>query len=97
MPLFLTFMGSPDDEDLWTDEANEVRENCLHAFEAFVLRCPSEVAAFLPTILPVVKDFMTYDPNYNYDAEGDDDEDEVINQCSLCWLLVHLEPTAQFC
>ena len=35
--------------------------------ESFVLRCPKEVAPFLPDILQVAVGFMKYDPNYSYD------------------------------
>ncbi|KAH9939018.1 ARM repeat-containing protein [Epithele typhae] len=51
----------------------ELRESCLQALEAFVLRCPSEVTPFLSSIIQVGNQYIKYDPNY---AGGDDDEDE---------------------
>lgn len=71
VPLFLRFCGDPDDETQQTDPANELRENCFPGLESFVLRCPREVAPFLPDIIKVSIAFMKYDPNYAYD----DDED----------------------
>ncbi|KAL4244143.1 CAND family protein [Abortiporus biennis] len=50
----------------------ELRESCLQALEALVLRCPSEIGPFLTNIIQVGKEYITYDPNY----AGDDDEDE---------------------
>ena len=49
VPLFIGFMGNPDDESLHTDEANELRENCLQAFESFVLCCPAEATPLATT------------------------------------------------
>lgn len=33
VPLFVGFMGAPDDEAHHTDEANDLRENCLQVRE----------------------------------------------------------------
>ncbi|KAI0325025.1 ARM repeat-containing protein [Cubamyces sp. BRFM 1775] len=51
----------------------ELRESCLQALEALVLRCPTEVTSFLSAIIQVGNQYIKYDPNY---AGGDDDEDE---------------------
>ncbi|KAI0761177.1 ARM repeat-containing protein [Trametes elegans] len=51
----------------------ELRESCLQALEALVLRCPSEITPFLSAIIQVGNQHIKYDPNY---AGGDDDEDE---------------------
>ncbi|KAK7019727.1 hypothetical protein VNI00_017966 [Paramarasmius palmivorus] len=53
-------------------EDDELREGCLQALEALVLRCPSEVTSYLPSIIQVGNQFIKYDPNY---AGGDDDEE----------------------
>ncbi|XP_028035138.1 cullin-associated NEDD8-dissociated protein 1 [Bombyx mandarina] len=58
-----------------TDE--ELREHCLQALEAFVLKCPKEVQPHIPTIIDLCLKMITYDPNYNYeDEEGVCDDDE---------------------
>ncbi|CDO71748.1 hypothetical protein BN946_scf184920.g32 [Trametes cinnabarina] len=51
----------------------ELRESCLQALEALVLKCPSEITSFLSAIIRVGIQYIKYDPNY---AGGDDDEDE---------------------
>ncbi|KAI0358837.1 ARM repeat-containing protein [Trametes cingulata] len=51
----------------------ELRESCLQALEALVLRCPSEITPFLSSIIQVGNQYIKYDPNY---AGGGDDEDE---------------------
>jgi hypothetical protein len=68
LPLFLQFCGDPDEEDdaHHTESASELRENCFHGFESFVLRCPREVTPHIPVILEVSLKYIKYDPNYNY-------------------------------
>ncbi|KAI8983266.1 ARM repeat-containing protein [Trametes punicea] len=51
----------------------ELRESCLQALEALVLRCPTEITPFLSAIIQVGNQYIKYDPNY---AGGDEDEDE---------------------
>ncbi|EIN13285.1 ARM repeat-containing protein [Punctularia strigosozonata HHB-11173 SS5] len=50
----------------------ELRESCLQALEALVLRCPIEASPFVGNIIQVGNIYIKYDPNY----AGDDDEDE---------------------
>ncbi|ETV95460.1 hypothetical protein H310_10940 [Aphanomyces invadans] len=76
VPLFLTFCGSPDDESMQNDTANELRENCFQGLEAFVTRCHTEIAPHTTDILSVAIAFSKYDPNYMY---GDDDDDTMDN------------------
>lgn len=63
-----------DDDDL--------RESCLQALEAIVLRCPSEVVPYLPACIQVGTQYIKHDPNYAVDdedeemADADEDEDE---------------------
>ncbi|KAJ0182615.1 hypothetical protein K1T71_001984 [Dendrolimus kikuchii] len=64
-----------------TDADEELREHCLQALEAFVLKCPKEVQPHIPTIIELCLKMITYDPNYNYEdeeeeASGDDEEME---------------------
>lgn len=64
MPELLVFVVAEDDE---------LREHCLAAFEAFVLRCPQDIAPHLQQILEVCLSLLTHDPNYNYDDYNEDD------------------------
>ncbi|CAH0724756.1 unnamed protein product, partial [Brenthis ino] len=61
-----------------TDTDEELREHCLQALEAFVLKCPKEVQPHIPTIIDLCLKMITYDPNYNYedDEENGGGEDE---------------------
>jgi len=60
-----------------SDEEDEVRENIIQAFESFTLRCPGQVTPFFPDIIAVCKEFLTWDPNYDYDeGEGMDQDTE---------------------
>lgn len=104
-PIFLRFTDPQqaitgdddhDDDDNREDEdeaavalANELRESCFMGFESFILRCPTQVGPHLHNIIQAALAFMSYDPNYSYgeDADengggdeeiedyGDDDED----------------------
>lgn len=75
VPLFIRFCGDPDDEDLQTDQGNELRESCFPGLESFVYRCPKEITTYLSDILSIALQYAKYDPNYNY---GDEDGDEVM-------------------
>ena len=76
IPLFLKYLGDPtdDSEEQQSESVCELRENILHAFEAFAERCPAEVATHMDKMLNLVIGFMAYDPNYAYD-DSDDDSD----------------------
>ena len=74
VPLFVNMCGDPDDEEMQSDEMNEVRESCLPGLETFILRCPNEVIPYIGTILDTALTFISYDPNYNYDDVDDDDD-----------------------
>lgn len=77
VPLFLRYLGDPDeDEEVdQEDEKVELRENILHAYESFAMRCPQEVSPFRDELLRTCMKFIEYDPNYNYD-DSDDEEME---------------------
>ncbi|KAJ3495579.1 hypothetical protein NMY22_g19919 [Coprinellus aureogranulatus] len=51
----------------------ELREGCLQALEALVLRCSSEVTPYQQPIIQVGIQFIKYDPNY----AGDDEDEEM--------------------
>ncbi|XP_018320590.1 cullin-associated NEDD8-dissociated protein 1 isoform X2 [Agrilus planipennis] len=53
------------------EEDDELREFCLQAFESFVQRCPKEITCHIGNITKLCVEFMTYDPNYNYDEDDD--------------------------
>uniref|UniRef100_A0AAY4B150 TATA-binding protein interacting (TIP20) domain-containing protein n=1 Tax=Denticeps clupeoides TaxID=299321 RepID=A0AAY4B150_9TELE len=65
-------------------EDDELREYCFQAFEAFIRRCPKEMSPHIDTVIKICLTYITYDPNYNYDADdsametedGDDEEQE---------------------
>lgn len=71
VPLFLDWLGEPEEAEPARDEE---RENCLQAFESFLLRSPKEVTEFVDPILTRTLAFLQYDPNYIYpDEDGDED------------------------
>lgn len=68
MPLVVHYSSKEDDE---------LREYCLQACEAFVHRCPKEITPHINTITGLCLNYMTYDPNYNYDDGDIDGEGEM--------------------
>ena len=76
IPLFLRFLGDPEDDDeaLQSEQTCELRETILHAFESFAERCPHQIADHMENMLGTVIGFMAYDPNYTYDDMDDDEE-----------------------
>lgn len=58
------------------DTMNQIVEESLNSIECLVQRCPKEITNQIKPILNQVEDFMTYDPNYNYDNEEDMEVDE---------------------
>lgn len=53
-----------DGDAAHSDEANELRENVLQAFESFALRSPREMAPFVRAILESGAAWLHYDPNF---------------------------------
>ncbi|XP_059609586.1 cullin-associated NEDD8-dissociated protein 1 [Phlebotomus argentipes] len=53
-------------------EDDELREFCLQACEAFIQRCPEAIVPHIPSIVALCLDYVTYDPNYNYEADDGD-------------------------
>ncbi|KAJ3288946.1 Cullin-associated NEDD8-dissociated protein 1 [Rhizoclosmatium sp. JEL0117] len=78
LPLLSQYVAHDDDE---------LREACFQTFEAFVLRCPTEITPFLPSITSLSLEYMTHDPNYDdgeddeeMETEGDEDEDDEMDE-----------------
>ncbi|KAL7566739.1 hypothetical protein ACA910_017789 [Epithemia clementina (nom. ined.)] len=57
--------------------ANELRESCFMGFESFVTRCPNEVEPHLEKIIQAALAYMSYDPNYAYGNDVEEDDDDV--------------------
>jgi len=53
-------------------EDDELREHCLQACENMVYKCGKEITPHIPTITKLCLTYICYDPNYNYDENGDD-------------------------
>ena len=77
-------MDLPADDDAALLALNELRESCFMGLESFVLRCPKQVEPHLTNIIQAALAYMSYDPNYSYGSDpeeddnapnGDDDED----------------------
>ncbi|KAJ3434668.1 tip120 [Anaeramoeba flamelloides] len=64
VPLILVYV-----EDDKYKEDDELRDNCLHSFESFVLRCPKEVGEFVTAFTKISLKLINYDPFYG-DDEG---------------------------
>ncbi|XP_046881587.1 cullin-associated NEDD8-dissociated protein 2 isoform X1 [Hypomesus transpacificus] len=54
-----------------TVEDDELRESCFQALEAFLHRCPKEMSPHVAKVMQLCLRYLSYDPNYNYDAEED--------------------------
>ncbi|KAJ3158045.1 Cullin-associated NEDD8-dissociated protein 1 [Geranomyces variabilis] len=81
LPLVFEYMERQDDE---------LRENCLHALDSFVLRCPTEMTPYISKVVALAVKYIKYDPNFQYesdvdaamdvdgegDADGEDDDEE---------------------
>ncbi|XP_062521004.1 cullin-associated NEDD8-dissociated protein 1-like isoform X2 [Corticium candelabrum] len=59
------------------EDDDELREYCIQAFEAFVSRCPKEVTPHVPQIIDICLKLITYDPNYNYDSDDEQQTMEI--------------------
>lgn len=71
-------------EEFSRREDDELREFCNQACEAFVQRCTEATTMHIPLIVNLCLNYITYDPNYNYEADDigralqmdvEDDED----------------------
>lgn len=55
----------------------ELWETCLGALQHLTARCPTRIRAHHEHVLEAAQRFLTYDPNYSY---GDEDEDNEGNR-----------------
>jgi hypothetical protein len=69
----------------------EMLENCLQAFESFVLRCPKEIGPHVDGIVTLALKFIKYDPNY---ADEDDDDDEDMEQVIFALIFFRRDATS---
>lgn len=76
-PLFLSivYQATEMDESMdgESEKDHEVVEDCLTAFESFVLRCSKETAPHLEELCNVILTLIAYDPNMY--STGDDQDD----------------------
>jgi len=66
-----------DEDDEHDDDSGKIdmREACFLGYESLITQCSGLVDTHLqPTILPAALSYMSYDPNYAY---GDDDDEEM--------------------
>ncbi len=59
IPLFLAQLGDPSNDALATPDGAELRDNCLSAFESFLLRCPAEAGPYAGAMLDAAKAFVS--------------------------------------
>uniref|UniRef100_A0A0N5AZJ8 TIP120 domain-containing protein n=1 Tax=Syphacia muris TaxID=451379 RepID=A0A0N5AZJ8_9BILA len=57
----------------YTLECNddELQESCIQAFDSFLYRCPKDMSVYVPKIVELVSNLLKHDPNYTYDEEDD--------------------------
>mmetsp|Transcript_75753 Transcript_75753/g.190487 ORF Transcript_75753/g.190487 Transcript_75753/m.190487 type:complete len:1276 (-) Transcript_75753:95-3922(-) len=79
-PLFLQIVNQATEGDVSMDGDNEqdheVVENCLNAFESFVLRCSKEIAPHLDELCNVILTLIAYDPNFYDTGDADNAMDD---------------------
>jgi len=80
-PLFLQIVNQATEQDVSMDggdneKDHEVVENCLNAFESFVLRCSKEVSPHLDELCNVILNLIAYDPNFYDSGDGADAMDD---------------------
>lgn len=54
-------------------ENDELREAAIQVLESCILWCPGEMQEYTGQVTSMALQFICYDPNYNYDAEDEDD------------------------
>lgn len=79
--LFQILSGYCETSGLEIDSASietdyELIETCLNAIECLVKRCARDILDFIPQIMQLVLHLSTYDPNYSYVEEAQDDDDD---------------------
>ncbi|CAE7776498.1 CAND1 [Symbiodinium sp. CCMP2456] len=75
-PLFFQIVNQATQEDVSMEGDNEkdheVVENCLNAFECFVLRSSKEIMPHLDELCGIVLNLVAYDPNFYDSGDGQD-------------------------
>ncbi|KAG8364032.1 hypothetical protein BUALT_Bualt19G0084000 [Buddleja alternifolia] len=68
VPLLISYCNNASEND------EELREYSLQALESFLLRCPRDIYSYCDQILHLILEFLSYDPNFTDDMEGDADD-----------------------
>ena len=77
VPLLLDIMVKLDPNSS-VDIDNELSEACLSTLQSIIRRCPREVTPYVPKTIESALDLLSYDPNYIYDDnENEEMEEEV--------------------
>ena len=77
VPLLLEIMIKLDPNSS-LDIDNELSEACLSTLQSIIRRCPREVTPYVPKTIEYSLDLLSYDPNYIYDEnENEEMEEEV--------------------
>ncbi|KAH7437479.1 hypothetical protein KP509_05G074400 [Ceratopteris richardii] len=68
VPILISYCENASEND------DELRENSLQALESFVMRCAGEVTPYYEKILDLSLKYLSYDPNFTDDMDGDQEE-----------------------
>merc|ERR1719443_1987826 len=76
IPVLLGFVAQEEDEQDDCDDLEslcELREACIHCFEALVknLKGIEACTTHLPTFIDICVKYTSYDPNFTYDDDDD--------------------------
>ena len=78
-------VANGETDDNVSDVKIELWENCMQAFESIIIRCSQQVTPYVPQIIDIAKQFMKYDPNYNYDADENKEKEEGEKMDAQSW------------
>jgi cullin-associated NEDD8-dissociated protein 1 len=56
------------------DIDNEIAEACLSTFENLIKKSPKEVSGYIQDILQICASLISYDPNYTYTEDNEDQQ-----------------------
>ena len=62
------------------DIDNEIAEACLYTFENLIKKCPKEIGQHVERILELSFSLISYDPNYTYDENEDEQMEDEENE-----------------
>ena len=78
VPLISHFISmDQDDNDLKGSDFDELKESCLQAFEALVVRCFREITPHIGAIVKTCLSMLSHDPNYDYGTDDEMEEDSM--------------------